>query len=70
MFAEAQLKLQVTFGMEMRALPSKEKLTLKERRSMFSDCFVVGRIPDYIRLGRGRAFLLLSLHEENQLIDT
>ncbi|KAE9972143.1 hypothetical protein EG328_005157 [Venturia inaequalis] len=31
-FAEAQLKLQVTFGMEMRALPSKEKLTLKERR--------------------------------------
>lgn len=41
MFAEAQLKLQMTFGMEMRALPSKEKVSVRDRRGMFSR-FVVG----------------------------
>lgn len=40
------MRLQETFGMEMRALPSKEKLSMKERRGMFS-CFVE-RFLDYI----------------------
>lgn len=35
MFAEAQMKLQTTFGMEMRALPGKENVSVKDRRGMF-----------------------------------
>jgi len=35
-FAEAQLYLQATFGMMMKEWPAKEKVSVRERRGMFT----------------------------------
>lgn len=50
------MKLQMIFGMEMRALPSKEKVSVRDRRGEFSR-FLVGRFAGvlfdgYVHLGR------------------
>jgi hypothetical protein len=43
-FAEAQILLQTTFGMALKELPIKEKVTVRERRGMFYVATLTSRI--------------------------